>query len=376
MIEDEEMRGFRDTCRRFAKKEIGPLVDSAEASGTYPRELIAKAAQNGFLGLTVAEEFGGAGGSLLHACVMIEEFSRVCAGLGTPMLGLGQRLIPAYGTPEQVDRYLAPIISGEKLTAFAMTEPGAGSDVLAMRGTATRTASGWHIKANKIYATGAPISDFMLVVVYTDRDKRRDGLSIFLVDSHLPGIEIHKMDKLGHSSMETGIVYFDCEVPEDALLGEEGRGMAYVMSALEEGRITHAARSLGVARAAYEASVEYAGQREVFGKTINQNQVVQGKLSQMLIDLTSARLHVYSAAELFESGAPALVEASMAKVVASEAAVGITDQAMRIFAGVGYINDAPVQRYFRDARLYPISEGTNEIQHRTIARAAGLAGRG
>ena len=148
--------------------------------------------------------------------------------------------------------------------------------------------------------------------------------------------------------------------------------MKYVMSALEEGRITHAARSLGVARAAYEASLEYAGQRETFGTLINKYQIIQAKLSQMLIDLTSTRLHVYSAAELHESGAPALLEASMAKYVASETAVSVTDQGMRIFAGAGYINDAPIQRFFRDARLYPISEGTNEIQHRTIARAAGL----
>ena len=375
-MEDEEIRAFRDVCKRFAENEIAPLVESAEAKGVFPRELLTKAAENGFLGLIVPEKFGGGGGKLQHACVMIEEFSRVCAGLGTPMLGLGQRLIPAFGTPEQVETYLKPIISGEKMNAFAMTEPGAGSDVLAMQGTATRTADGWHIKANKIYATAAPCSDFMLVVVYTDRSKRRGGLSIFLVDSDTPGIEIHKLDKLGHCSMETGMVFFDCHVPENAILGEEGRGMDYVMSALEEGRITHAARSLGVARAAYEASVEYAGQRETFGQPINQNQVVQSKLSQMLIDVTTARLHVYAAAERHESGAPALVEASMAKLVASEAAISVTDQGMRIFAGVGYINDAPIQRYFRDARLYPISEGTNEIQHRTIARAAGLVNRG
>lgn len=180
------------------------------------------------------------------------------------------------------------------------------------------------------------------------------------------------MDKLGHLSMETGSVFFDCLVPAEALLGEENHGIDYVMSVLEEGRITHAARSLGVARAGYEAAVEYAGTRETFGKTINQYQAIQMKLSQMLIDITSASLHVYSAAERYDSGQSAEVEASMAKVVASETAVGVTDQAMRIFAGVGYINDAPVQRFFRDARLYPITEGTNEIQLRTIARAAKL----
>lgn len=373
MIENEEQRNFRDVCRRFAEQEIAPLVDSAEASGVYPRELRKKAGEVGLLGLTVPEEFGGASGTLWHRCIMIEECARVCAGLCSGLLGLGQRLLPVLGTPDQIDRYLKPTIRGEKASAFAMTEPNAGSDVLAMRGTAMREGNGWRIKANKLYITGAPMSDYMIVVVYTNREARRKGVSLFLVDSDTPGIEIHKMDKLGHRSMETGSVFFDCKVPTDALLGEEGRGMEYVMSTLEEGRITHAARSLGVARAAHEAAVEYAANRETFGKTINQYQAIQMKLANMLIELTSARLHVYSAAERLDAGMPSHLQASMAKVVASEAAVSITDQAMRIFAGVGYINHTPVQRYFRDARLYPITEGTTEIQLRTIARTAGFS---
>ncbi len=372
MLENEEQRAFRDMCRRFAEKEIAPLVTQAESSGVYPRELIKKAAEIGLLGLTAPEEHGGAGASVWFQCIMIEECARICAGLCTGLLGLGQRLIPALGTPGQIERYLGPTIRGEKSSAFAMTEPGAGSDVLAMAGKAVREGNGWRITANKLYITGAPICDYMIVVVYTDRGARRNGLSLFLVDSDTVGIEIQKMDKLGHLSMETGSVFFDCLVPAEALLGEENHGIDYVMSVLEEGRITHAARSLGVARAGYEAAVEYAGTRETFGKTINQYQAIQMKLSQMLIDITSASLHVYSAAERYDSGQSAEVEASMAKVVASETAVGVTDQAMRIFAGVGYINDAPVQRFFRDARLYPITEGTNEIQLRTIARAAKL----
>lgn len=374
MIETEEQQAFRDVCRRFAEKEIAPLVEEAERTGVYPRELRQAAASLGLLAISVPESMGGAGGSLWDRCIMIEECARICAGLATGLMGLGGKLLPELCTPAQIEKYLTPTIRGEKASAFAMTEPNAGSDVLNMSGTATRTKGGWHITANKMYITGAPISDYMIVVVYTDRKARRNGVSLFLVDTNTPGIEIQSMDKLGHRSMETGIVFFDCTVPEDALLGEEGKGMSYVMSVLEEGRITHAARSLGVARAGYECAAEYAGTRKTFGKTINQYQAIQMKLAQMLIDLTSARLHVYSAAGKLDAGHSCHLEASMAKVVASEAAASITDQAMRIFAGVGYINESPVQRFFRDARLYPITEGTTEIQLRTIARTAGLIG--
>ncbi len=268
MLENEEQRAFRDMCRRFAEKEIAPLVTQAESSGVYPRELIKKAAEIGLLGLTAPEEHGGAGASVWFQCIMIEECARICAGLCTGLLGLGQRLIPALGTPGQIERYLGPTIRGEKSSAFAMTEPGAGSDVLAMAGKAVREGNGWRITANKLYITGAPICDYMIVVVYTDRGARRNGLSLFLVDSDTVGIEIQKMDKLGHLSMETGSVFFDCLVPAEALLGEENHGIDYVMSVLEEGRITHAARSLGVARAGYEAAVEYAGTRETLVKQL------------------------------------------------------------------------------------------------------------
>ncbi len=372
MIENEEQQAFRDVCRRFAEQEIAPLVDAAEANGVFPRELYGKAAAAGLLGLTAPEIHGGAGAPLWYLCIAVEECARINAGLGTAILGLGQVLLPQLCTPSQIERYLIPTIQGEKISAFAMTEPDAGSDVLGMRGTAKREGNGWRIKADKLYITRGPISDYMIVVVYTDRDARRNGVSLFLVDSDTPGVDIQKIDKLGHHSMETGSAFLDCVVPADALLGELGQGMPYVVSFLEEGRITHAARSLGVARAGYEAAAEYSKLRQTFGKAINQYQAIQMKLAQMLIDVTSARRHVYSAAERYDSGQPAEVEASMAKVVASETAVSVTDQAMRIFAGVGYINDAPVQRYFRDARLYPITEGTNEIQLRTIARAAGL----
>ncbi|MGE0154962.1 MAG: acyl-CoA dehydrogenase family protein, partial [Reyranellaceae bacterium] len=272
LLETEQEASFRDTCRRFAEREIRPLIEAAEQSGKYPKELLKKAAAAGLLAVTAAEEHGGACAGLVYQCILVEESARVCAGLGTGFISLGNRLLPRVGTPAQIERYYLPLLRGEKSAAFAMSEPDAGSDVLAMRGTAEKTATGWHIRASKMYITGAPFSDYMLVVVYTDRKARRGGLSLFLVDSDLPGIEIRKLDKLGHRSMETGAVFFDCDVPEAALIGEPGRGMDYVMSVLEDGRILHAARSLGVARAALEDAENYARLRTTFGKTINQYQ--------------------------------------------------------------------------------------------------------
>lgn len=373
MLEPPDQEEFRRTCRRFAEQEIAPLVESAEASGRYPLALRRKAGGAGLLGITAKEEHGGAGAGVVFKCILIEECARVCAGLTTGIMGLGERLLASFGSPEQIKEYYVPTIRGEMFGAFAMSEPDAGSDVLAMRGRAEREGNGWRIRANKMYITGATCSDYMLVVVYTNREARRNGLSVFLVPTKTPGIEMHLLDKLGHRSMETASVFLDCWVPADALIAEEGHGMTYVMHFLEEARITHAARSLGVARAGYEQAAEYARGRKVFGSTINTYQAIQMKLAQMLINVESARLHVYSAAQKLDAGQPAHLEASMAKVVASEAAVGVTDQALRILAGIGYMNETPLQRVFRDARLYPITEGTNEIQLRTIARAAGIA---
>ncbi|MCP5370932.1 MAG: acyl-CoA dehydrogenase family protein [Hyphomicrobiales bacterium] len=372
MLESEEETQFRDVCRRFAAKEIAPRIDAAERTGVYPRELRKIAGKAGLLGITAPEEFGGAGAPMVFQCIAIEEFASVCAGLASGLNGLGARMLVRVGTGAQKERYLKPTLAGDTGSAFAMTEPDAGSDVLALRTTAKPEGNGWRITGSKLYATGAPCSDYMIVVAYTDRDKRRDGLSLFLVDTDTEGVEIHKMDKLGHRSMETGAVFLDCVVPASALLGEAGQAMPNIMELLEEGRITHAARSLGVARGALDLAVDYASQRRTFGRKINEYQIIQMKLAQMLTEFRSAKLHVYDSARQYDAGAPTLMEACMAKLVASEAAVSITDQGMRIFAGAGYINESPINRFFRDARLYPISEGTNEIQMRTICRLAGI----
>ena len=368
-----EHEAFRTMCRDFAEREIGPLVDEAEATGVYPRGIRLRAAEAGLTGLSTPEEYGGSGADATFQVIAIEELARVCAGISTGLTGgLGHHLLCTVASDEQRERYLGPTLAGESTGAFAMSEPDAGSDVLTMNGRATRTDDGWHIRAQKMYITAAPFSDYLFVVVYTAPERRRDGLSVFLVPTEIPGVEMAELDKLGHRSMETAAVFLDCHVSVDALLGEEGRGMSYISQTLEIGRLTHAARSLGVARAAYEYAEEHARQRVTFGKPIAAYQAIQFKLARMRIQLRSAALQVMDTAANLAAGRNTMIDACMAKVVASEAAVDVSSDAMQIMGGLGYMNETPVNRCLRDAYLYPISEGTTEIQLRTIARLSGL----
>jgi alkylation response protein AidB-like acyl-CoA dehydrogenase len=371
-----EHESFRAMCRDFAEREIAPLVDEAEATGTYPRELLQRAGAAGLSSLSTPVEFGGSGAGPTFLVIAIEELARVCAGLATGLTGgLGQHLLCTVATPEQREEYLGPTLLGEASGAFAMTEPDAGSDVLNMKGRAERLDDGrWRLTAQKMYITGAPFADYLFVVVYTAPERRRNGLSLFLVPTDTPGVEMQHLDKLGHRSMETAAVFFDCTLPAEALLGDEGAGMSYVSETLEIGRLTHAARSLGVARAAYDYAAEHARERVTFGNAISSYQSIQFRLARMLMDLRSTALHVMNTAERLENGGDVMMEACMAKVIASETAVGVSSDAMQIMGGLGYMMETPVQRYLRDAYLYPVSEGTTEIQLRTIARLAGFTG--
>lgn len=371
-----EHAAFRTMCREFAEREIGPLVDEAERTGRYPVELRRRAATAGLTGLSTPEEFGGSGAGATFQVIAIEELSRVCAGLATGLTGgLGDHLLCTVANDEQRSRYLSPTLTGDAIGAFAMSEPDAGSDVLNMKARATLLDDGsWHLKAEKMYITAAPFSAYLFVVAYTAPERRRDGVSIFLIPTETPGIEMHELDKLGHRSMETAAVFIDCEVPADSLLGEEGAGMRYVGRTLEIGRLTHAARSLGVARSAYEYADEHARNRVTFGQPIASYQGIQFKLARMRTILRSAALHVMDTARNLEAGNDTMMDACMAKVVASEAAVSVSSDAMQILGGLGYMNETPVNRCLRDAYLYPVSEGTTEIQLRTIARLSDMAG--
>lgn len=370
-----EHDAFRATARRFAQQEIAPLVDAAEANGRYPVEIVRRAGDLGFLAAGYPEDVGGSGAGVSFECVLIEECAAISAGITSGLMiqsGLATALIHEYGDELQRKNYLIPALRGERLGCFAMTEPNAGSDVLSMRGRAVPDGDGYRIQCNKVFITAAPYADYLIVVVYTAPEKRQKGLSIFVVERNLAGIEMRKLDKLGHHSMETAEIDIDCKVPASALLGDAGAGMTYLLKGLEKGRITHSARSLGVARAAKDMTRTYARDRIQFGQPISTFQAIQFELARMEIEVTSAALHVYSAALKLDSGERAMAEASMAKVVASETAEHVTSRAMHIHGGYGYMAEFPIERLFRDAKLYPVTEGTTEIQLRTLARELGI----
>lgn len=369
--DDEEARAFRHSVRQFAARHIAPRAEEAEASGIYPRELLQLGSQQGLLGLSVPEELGGQGAGIRYQCIATEELARECAGLATGLNGFGLHLF-RYVVPEVRDRYLAPTLAGEIVGGLGISEADAGSDVYNIKSTAQRTETGWRLRGSKMYITKAPMAAYLFLLAYTDRTKKRDGISIFIVDAKADGIEIQELDKLGHRSISTGAVFFDVEVGPEALVGEEGRGMSYVGETLEAGRVNHASRSLGVAVAAYTAALSHAQNRVTFGKPITEHQAVQFKLSRMLTMLRSASLHVADAARQLDEGLTDTGAANMAKLVASETCLAVCNDAMQITAGQGYMSESPVQRYLRDAYLYPISEGTTEIQLRTIARIAGI----
>ncbi|GAA4536700.1 acyl-CoA dehydrogenase family protein [Pseudonocardia xishanensis] len=372
--EEQDLDLFRAACVDFAARVVAPAVEEAEATGRFPRHVLRAAGEAGLLGVSLPVELGGQGAPFRYHCVVAEEMGRVCPGIGAGLSGPCLGILAAHGSPEQHERWLRPAVAGELLGAIALTDPDGGSDLLAMRGSATRVDDGWHIRASKMYITGGPISDFMIVLVYTDRQAGARGMSAFVVDSSTPGVEIRELDKLGHRSIETGAVFLDCVVPPDAIVGREGDGMRCIGTFLERGRLLHAARSLGVARAAYDAAVLHAQQRQAFGGPLTSHQSMAFRLARMLTDVRTARLHLEDACAVVErgGGTDATVAASMAKMIAAEVSVEVSLAAMHVLGGQGYMSESPVQRYVRDALLYPISEGTTEIQLRTIAKYGGV----
>lgn len=371
--ETEEQQAYRETARRFFEKEMAPIVREAEESGRMSKELVEKAGKAGYLGVRYPAAVGGSDGDTVAECIWVEEAARICCGLTSSLMiqsGLGTSPIYAHGTPELIRAYVEPAILGEKLSAFALSEPSAGSDVLAMRTKAERHGDTYVVNGTKMFITNSTVCDYMVLAAYTDPEARGKGVSLFVLDAETPGIEVRQLKKHGHWSAETGEVFLsDVEVPADHLIGEEGAGYRYLLEGLEGGRITHAARSLGVATAAFQATRAYVQEREAFGRKIGEFQSMRFRLAQMATDLATIRLHTYSAAARHAAGLSAKIESSMAKKVAAELAVNITIEAMRAFGGYGFMREFPVERYHRDAMLFPVSEGTNDIQLEIIARS-------
>jgi alkylation response protein AidB-like acyl-CoA dehydrogenase len=384
----EEHKMFRETVRKFARKEIEPLIEEAEREQKFPKQLIAKARDAGFLGLSIPEKYGGTGADMLMVSILSEELVRVCAGLGVGLFGviLGPGAIARMGNEEQKKKYLPDALKGEKIFCLGITEPNAGSDVSSIETTAKKDGDYYILNGRKIFITNGTFADYVFIAAYTDKSKGLGGMAMFVVDTKLPGFEVaRKLDKLGHRSTETAeLVLEDVRVHKDDLLGNPdgnpdgnkegnpGSGFINIMQVLDGGRIIVASRALGIAVAAYEAAFTYAQQRVQFGRPISKFQVTRFKIARMAMELDAARLLIYRAAWMITQGVRCTKEVSMAKLFASEVCERITAEALQIHGGYGYITEFPVERYYRDSKLAQITEGTSEIQHIIIARELGF----
>lgn len=372
----EEIRAFRASARDFAEREITPLVEEAERSERTPRKLFLKAGAAGFLGIRYPEEVGGSGASCLAEVVLREEFAAACSGIAAALSvssHLGTYPIHAFGSPEQQTRYLVPALAGEKVSAFAVTEPDAGSDVRGIKTRAVKVDGGWLLKGRKTFITNAPIADFMIVVAYTDPDAGTEGMALFVLDLPAEGVSISRLEKMGNKSSEVAEVGLDdVFVGEDALIGEERGAFKKVMTNLGLGRVVVSGGAIGIADKALSLAYEYAKERTAFGRPIGANQGISFPLARATAAVEAARLATYKAAWLFDQGRNPIEEVSVAKLLAGEAVLSAVDTAARVFGGYGYMREYPVERLYRDARYFAIVEGTSEIHQRVIASRHGL----
>lgn len=373
----EEHRMIRDAAREFAQKEIAPIAAEHDESGKFPSETIRKMGEMGFMGIEVPEEYGGAGLDTLAYVLALEEICKVDAAHGT-IMSVNNSLfcygILKFGTEEQKQTYLRAVASGKAVGAYALTEPMSGSDAGNMRTRAVRDGDFYVLNGRKSWITSGPVADYFIVFAMTDPEKKHKGITAFIVDGKTPGlIRGKKEPKLGIRASDTSEILFEeCRVPLANRLGEEGEGFKIAMTILDAGRIGIAAQALGIAEAAYEASVKYAREREAFGRPIGAFQGVGFKIADMKTRIEASRLLTYNAALAKEraktTGERFTLQASMAKLFASETAMFCAHAAVQIHGGMGYSKELPVERYFRDAKITEIYEGTSEIQRLVIAR--------
>lgn len=371
-----DLEAFRAAARDFAHGVLGPYVDEAEAKETTPLQLFRDAGRAGFLGIRYPESVGGQGASVMAETILREEMARVCSGLAAAISvssHLGTYPIHAFGSDEQQQRYLEPALKGEVISAFALTEPDAGSDVRSIKTKAVKDGSYWVLTGRKTYITNATIADFMIVVAYTDPDAGTEGMAMFVMDLPSPDVEVTKLGKMGHLSSEIGEVALDgVRVPDSACLGGPTGAWKKVMETLGIGRVVVSGGAIGTALEAIDLATDYAQQRMAFGRSIGSNQGVSFPLARALARVEAARWAVYRAAWLYDQGRAPIREVSIAKYLAGEAVLEAVDTAVRVFGGAGYVRGSKIERLYRDARYFPIVEGTAEIHQRVIAAQMGL----
>ena len=367
----EEQVMFQKMIRDFAGRELEPVAARIDESEEFPAENIRKMAGLGLFGITIDEKYGGSGGDMVQLAIATEEIARACAATSAicmASLSLATYPIYAFGTEEQKQRFIPPLAQGGQLACFALTESAAGSDATAVETTATRRDKNYVLNGSKLFITNGAEADVAVVFATLDRTQGHRAITAFIVEKGTRGFLVGKKEKkLGiRASSTTQLTFDDCVVPAFNRLGEEGKGFRIAMNAIDSSRISVAAQAVGIARAAFEASLKYARERKQFGKPIVEHQAIGWMLADMATQIDAARLLSLRAAWLKDRGLPFVKEAAMAKLFASEAAMQISIKAIQVFGGYGYSKDYPVERYMRDAKITEIYEGTSEMQRMTI----------
>ncbi|WP_395174220.1 isovaleryl-CoA dehydrogenase [Roseibium alexandrii] len=364
---------LRDTVRSYSQDRIAPLAEKIDRDDWFPRELWPEIGELGLHGITVEEEWGGSGLGYLEHCIAMEEVSRASASIGLSYgahSNLCVNQLRRWGNDDQKKRYLGKLVSGEHLGALAMSEPGAGSDVVSMKLRADKKGDKYILNGSKMWITNGPSADTMIIYAKTDMDAGPKGMTAFLVEKDFKGFSVaQKLDKLGMRGSETGeLVFQDCEVPEENVLGEVGKGVNVLMSGLDYERAVLAAGAVGIMQAAMDVVIPYVHEREQFGKPIGTFQLVQGKVADMYVSMNASKAYVYAVAKACDRGETTREDAAGAILYAAENATKMALDAIQLLGGNGYINEYPTGRLLRDAKLYEIGAGTSEIRRMLIGR--------
>ena len=372
LTEDQQM--IKDMAAEFAEKFLAPTVEERDKAHIWDRKLIDKMGEAGFCGICFPEEYGGMGLDVLSYILAVEELSKVDDGTGITLsanVSLCATPIYMFGTEEQKQKYLAPIAEGTHVGAFGLTEPSAGTDASAQQTTAVLKGDKYILNGSKIFITNGKEADTYVVFAMTDKSQGVHGISAFILEKGMPGFRFGKIeDKMGgHTSITAELIFEDCEVPKENLLGKEGEGFKIAMETLDGGRIGVAAQALGIAEGALAAAVKYSKEREQFGRSISKFQALQFMMADMATKIEAARQLVYHAAMLKNEGKPYSEAAAMAKCFASDVAMEVTTDAVQIFGGYGYTVDYPAERYMRNAKITQIYEGTNQVMRIVTSRA-------
>ncbi|MEW5945215.1 MAG: acyl-CoA dehydrogenase family protein [bacterium] len=370
----EEITDMKKMVRSFVRKEIFPIELEIDEKGEIPEHLIKKFKEMGFYGITIPKEYGGLGLGTLGYCLILEELAQANSGIRSHIHvnnSIGSKGILLDGTEEQKKKYLPDLASGKKLAAFGLTEPNAGSDAAAIETTAVRDGAEWVINGAKHFITNGPIADVVTVMALTDREKRaRGGITAFIVEKGTPGFSVGQIHAGmgGRGALQSELIFEDCRVPVENVIGEVGQGFRTAMKTLDSGRLTLSAAALGMSQRVLDLSVDYSKQRVQFGKPIAKQQAIQFMLADMATEIHAARCMLYDAAERCDRGENITSEAAMIKLFSTETAWRVADKGLQIFGGMGWMKECPIERIYRDVRIMRIVEGTSEIQRIIISR--------